>query len=98
VVHHVVVFSWTPEATPAQIDAFRDGLAALPAQIPEIRRYRFGPEAGLGQAPGDFDLAAEFDDVDAYRAYVDHPAHQALIADRLRPILAGRQAVQFIAG
>jgi hypothetical protein len=45
---------------------------------------------------GNFDLAivADFDDVDAYLVYRDHPDHVSLFNERIRPILADRAAVQ----
>ncbi len=47
--------------------------------------------------PGNFDFAvvADFDDAGSYLAYRDHPAHRAVIDERIRPIMAGRSAVQY---
>jgi hypothetical protein len=96
VVRHVAVFSWAPGTPSADVEAFATALAGLPAAIPEIREYRFGPDAGLGlSANGDFAVVADFDDDDGYRAYASHPAHQDVIARLLRPILASRLSVQF---
>jgi hypothetical protein len=91
---HVAVFTWKPGTTAEQVRAFAEGLAALPAQIPEIRAYRFGPDAGLAAGNGDFALVADFDDGDAWRAYQDHPVHQRFIAEHARPIVEARHAVQ----
>ena len=46
---------------------------------------------------GNYDLVvvADFDDVDGYLVYRDHPDHQAVIAEHIRPILADRAAVQY---
>lgn len=93
---HVVLFSWNPEVTEAQVTAFAEGLAALPARIPEIRSYRFGPDVGHGGTE-QFALVADFDDLDAYQRYAENPAHRHLIASLLLPILASRHAVQFTA-
>src|SRR4051794_35828734 len=92
---HVVLLRFVPEATAEQRQAVLDGLATLPAQIPELRSYEFG--ADLGISDGNFDLAvvADVDDADAYRVYASHPAHVAVITERIRPILADRAAVQF---
>jgi len=92
---HVVLFSWKPDASDAAVRAFADGLASMPDQIPEIRSYRFGPDARLGGGNDDFALVADFDDVEAYRRYAEHAAHRRLIAELLMPILAGRHAVQY---
>ncbi|MCC6227363.1 MAG: Dabb family protein [Microthrixaceae bacterium] len=91
---HVVLLRWVDGAAPEAVDAVLEGLAGLPAAIPELRSYVFGPDAGVNE--GNFDLAivADFGSVEDYLVYRDHPAHQALIAERIAPILAGRAAVQ----
>jgi hypothetical protein len=94
-IRHVALFTFTPDARPAQVHALMDGLAALPGQIADIRDYRFGPDAGLRPGTADFAVVANFDDVDAFRRYVDHPAHQELITTLLQPIAAERRSVQF---
>lgn len=91
---HVVLFTFTAEATGEQRRAVLDGLAALPSQIPEIRGFRFGVDAGLAEGNADVAVVADFDDRAAYQTYARHPAHQALVAERIRPILAARAAAQ----
>jgi hypothetical protein len=95
VLRHVVCLTWDETASPDARQAVEAALAELPSAIPEIRDYRFGPDLGL--APGNADLAvvADFDDVDGWRRYQEHPAHQAVLAQRIRPILTARAAVQF---
>jgi len=92
---HVALFTWKPDASDVSIRAFSDGLADLSIRIPEIRSYRFGPDARLGGGTEDFALVADFDDADAYRRYAEHPAHRHLIAELLMPIVAGRHAVRY---
>ena len=92
---HVVCFTWADTATPDEIDAVAAGLRALPALIPEVRAYWVGSDAGLVDGNADLAVVADFDDVDAWRAYLAHPAHQAVLVERIRPILASRAAVQF---
>ena len=92
---HVVLFRWQPGTTPAQLEALERALALLPTQVPQIRAYRYGADAK--ETPGNFDFAivADFDDVENWRAYVGHPAHQRLIAEYIRPLLAERAALQY---
>lgn len=95
VFRHVVIFQWTAEATDAAKRAAADALNALAQQVPSVRDYRFGPDAGLADANWDFVVVADFDDEAGYTTYRDHPAHRALIADVLQPIVAQRAGVQY---
>lgn len=92
---HVVLFRWQPGTDPGALAALERALAELPAQVPEIRAYRFGRDAGVASGNFDFAIVAEFADEAAWRRYVDHPAHQKLVAERVRPILLERAATQF---
>ena len=44
---HVVVFRWKDGTTAAEVDAIAAALRALPGQIPELRAYDVGVDAGL---------------------------------------------------
>ncbi|MCH7956462.1 MAG: Dabb family protein [Proteobacteria bacterium] len=56
---HMVMFKWNDGASEEDKRAVEAGLVAPPALIPEIRRYEFGPDAGL--AAGNFDLDGNLD-------------------------------------
>jgi len=92
---HVVMFTWIPEATAEQKERVLTELRTLPPLMAGMRAYHAGPDARL--APGNFDFAvvADFDDADSYLAYREHPAHRAIIEERVRPIMADRAAVQY---
>ncbi len=90
------MFRWVEGTSAADVEAFASGLAGLPALIPSIRSYRFGPDAGLGlSANADYAVVADFDDVEGYATYAAHPAHQDVIVRLLRPLVAERLSVQF---
>jgi Stress responsive A/B Barrel Domain len=93
--HHVVVFIWKDGTTQAQVSAVAAELAKLPEEIPSIRRYEFGPDAGLDPATADFAVTAAFEDTAGYLAYREHPAHRRVIENYLNPIVASRSRVQF---
>lgn len=97
-IRHVVMIQLKEEAKPAAAESLAAGLAELPGQIAEIRRYRFGPDLGLREGNFDFCLVADFDDADAFGRYVVHPAHQAFVSGRLAPVTEQRIAVQFDLG
>ena len=94
-VRHVSCLTWSERATPDAIEAVRAALEELPALIPDLRAYAVGADLGLAPGNADFAIVADFDDADGWRRYTDHPAHQAVLRDRIRPILASRVAVQF---
>lgn len=92
---HVVLLRFAPDATDEAVRALRDGLAELPAAIPQIERYAFGPDLHIAEGNFDFALVADFADRAAYETYAAHARHRQLIAERIRPILAERVAVQY---
>lgn len=95
---HVVLFRWKPGTTPGQLVSLERALASLPGRISEIRAYRYGEDAKQTSGNFDFAIVADFDDLASFRAYVDHPAHQQLVAENIRPLVAERVAVQYRAG
>jgi hypothetical protein len=91
---HVALFRFVPDITDGQRAALHAGLAALPGRIPEIREYRYGPDAGAVEGNWDFAVIADFDDRAGFEVYAPHPAHQAFIAECMAPVLSERAALQ----
>ena len=92
---HVVMFKWADGVTGEQQRAIAAELAKLPAQIPAIRDYRLGPDAGINPANHDFVVVADFDHAAGYLEYRDHPAHRAVVDTYITPAAAARAAVQY---
>ncbi|HET7489674.1 MAG TPA: Dabb family protein [Acidimicrobiales bacterium] len=92
---HVALFKWQPGVTADQIDEVRRALGGLPAVIAELRGYRVGADAGLTGGNWDFAVVADFDDEAGWRTYTDHPAHQKVGSEVVRPLLEARAAVQY---
>ncbi|HEY1343730.1 MAG TPA: Dabb family protein [Streptosporangiaceae bacterium] len=92
---HVVLFTWTEDATAAQKHALAGELRKLPSVIDAIRLYHVGPDAGLNPGNFDFAVVADFDDADGYLAYRDHPVHREVVEKYLNPIVTRRAAVQY---
>jgi Stress responsive A/B Barrel Domain len=91
---HIVLFRLRPEVSLEDRRALLDAWAAALNDIPVIRRARVGRRARIGRSYEsltrlDFPYVAvlEFDNVEALRAYLDHPAHEAL-ATRLFAAIA----------
>jgi hypothetical protein len=91
----VVLIRWKPGTSDAQKQAVREGLAALPAAIPEIQNYQFGDDAAIVEGNYEFAIVADFDNPSDFQTYAAHDVHQKLIAERIRPILQDRAAVQY---
>jgi hypothetical protein len=89
------MFSFKDGTTDDQKEAVRAALQRMPEVIPEIRAYRYGDDLGLRDDNFDFVVTADFDDVDSFLAYRDHPDHQKAITEFIAPIVKKRAAVQF---
>ena len=82
---HIVLFRLRPDVSVADRLALIDTWATALREIPAIRRARVGRRVRIGRSyedmiHTDFPFAAvlEFDDPDGVRAYLDHPAHEAI--------------------
>jgi hypothetical protein len=95
---HVVTFRWKPEAGPAAAAELSAALAELPALIPVLRDYRFGPDAGLSESNDHFAVVADFDSAEDYLVYRDDPAHRAVIDRLILPNVESRHSVQLDIG
>jgi hypothetical protein len=92
---HVVLFTFTPETTVEQQEEVARQLLTLPGAIGEIRDYHVGLDAGLEPGNLQFAVVADFDDVEDYLVYRDHPVHRDIIGKYILPIRASRAAVQY---
>lgn len=94
---HCVTVKFKDAATTEQVAAFDAALAALPGQIELIRRSRRGRDLGERPTNADYALVSEFPDAEAFYAYLEHPAHQALARDHLIPLAQSFHSTQFLA-
>ena len=83
---HVVLFQPRADLPERERDQFLDNLSHAATHIPSIKRFRVGRRVQHG-LPGyeqvmaqsyDFAAVAEFDDVEGLKAYLTHPAHDAI--------------------
>ena len=82
---HIVLFRLRPDVSLDDRRAVLDAWATALKGIPVIRRARVGRRVRIGRSYEsltrlDFPYAAviEFDNMEALRAYLDHPAHEAM--------------------
>lgn len=93
---HVVLFRWKPGATAEDVSKVEAAMHQLPAKIPCIQSYRFGRDLGVQGGNADFALVADFTDEEGLLTYANHPDHQAVIQNLVRPILAHRESIQYL--
>jgi hypothetical protein len=96
VLRHVALFRWKPETTAAEVSKVEAALHQLPSKIPCILAYRFGRDVGVQDGNADFALVADFPDQEGLATYANHPDHQAVLQNLIRPILAQREAIQYV--
>mmetsp|Transcript_89859 Transcript_89859/g.232048 ORF Transcript_89859/g.232048 Transcript_89859/m.232048 type:complete len:456 (+) Transcript_89859:46-1413(+) len=95
---HVVLLKFQAGTAEEKKAALVEGLEALPKAIPEIAGYKVGVDAGVTpEGNHDFSIVGDFASEQDYQVYAKHPAHQAVIVNLVKPILApgGRAAVQY---
>jgi hypothetical protein len=69
-------------------------LRALPAQIPEIRSYEVGIDELQGPRAWNVALVSRFDSFATLQSYIQHPAHQEVVA-HLDQVCESRASVDF---
>jgi hypothetical protein len=94
VIRHVVLIKWKDETDPAQVEAVESALAEMPVLMPFIRRYDMGTDLGVNGSHV-FAIVADFESIEDYRTYADHPDHKAASATFIAPILESMARVQF---
>jgi hypothetical protein len=94
-VRHVVMFRFVDGTTDEQVQALSDGLDRMPEVVGTMLDYRHGRDVGISEGTYDYVVVGDFARVDDYLTYRDHPDHQALIRDLVRPIVGERASIQF---
>lgn len=92
---HVVMFQFADHVDDDYVDRLRDGLNALPPQIEEIRGYVHGADVNISEGNYDYVVVADFDNVQGFVTYRDHPAHVLFIEEVIKGNVADRAAIQY---
>lgn len=89
---HVVTFKWNDENF--DDSGIAEALRGIVARFDGVRSYLCGSDAGLTPGAYDFSVVGTFVDRESFVAYRDHPDHQRIIAEMIRPNLSSRTVVQ----
>jgi hypothetical protein len=79
-IFHVFAFQWKPGTTEAQKDRAAKEIAAFQGTIPGLLQTHVGPNISPRGKGYTFGGVMLFKDQAALDAYVQHPAHRALLA------------------
>ena len=78
-VFHVFAFRWKPDTSEAQKEKAAKEIAAFQGQIPGLLQTHVGPNISPRGKGYTFGGIMQFKDQASLDAYVQHPAHQALL-------------------
>jgi len=92
---HIVLLKWNDKITDQALTAITENFGKLPAAIPEIKSYEFGPDAGVMKGGADYALIAKFDNAEQLKTYMKHQAHQDFMAEYSMPYIESFQSAQF---
>jgi Stress responsive A/B Barrel Domain len=92
---HVVLFRWAEHVDADHVARVRDTLDSLPDLIPQIRSFLHGADVGVSEGNFDYAIVADFDRVDDWRTYRDHPSHVLFVEELIKGHVASRAAVQY---
>jgi uncharacterized protein (DUF1330 family) len=94
-IRHVVVFTWSDAADAERRAGSVEALRRLREDVGGMTSLVVAEDAGLVEGNGHAVLIADFPDEAAFRRYAQDPVHQSVLAEHVRPWLAGRSAVQY---
>jgi len=76
---HIVFIKFNAAVTTSDIEELKLGLGGLPAVIPEIKGFEFGPDILHTERSWDFALVSTFENADAMKRYQVNPDHQVVL-------------------
>ena len=91
---HLGMLTLDNTATNEQRSSIAEGLAGLVGVVDGLVSARVGLDLNLTEGSASLVFLMEFNSEDAWRAYSSHPAHKALVTERIAPILTSRASLQ----
>ena len=92
---HVVLLQWADDVPDDHVEQVRAALDEMRPQIPEIRSFVHGSDVGVSEGNYDYVVVADFDNVQDWRAFREHPAHLLFMEEHITGKLEGRAAIQY---
>jgi len=92
---HIVLFKWKEETAPEAIAKAMENLRGLKDKIPEILEISCGENFSERAKGFQHGLLVKFSDRSALDAYQPHPAHQEVVQNLIKPIVAEVLALDY---
>jgi hypothetical protein len=93
-IRHIAVFRWNEGVTDEQIHDVGAALDSVAARIDAARSYTHGPNVQPATGRWDYGIVADFDDLEGWRSYDEHPDHARVRRDVIGPLAASRTNLQ----
>ena len=94
-IRHIVLLTLKDGTTPDDLASIKASLESMPGAIPQIARYSFGQDLSVSANTADLGIIADFEGVEEFEVYSQHPHHVAAVRDVIKPHVAKKTAMQF---
>ena len=93
-IRHIVLFRWSPDAAPGEVEAAIERIRRFGASSPHCIGLLVADN--IGENPDNFDCAVMTDFLNAsdYESYASDPAHRDVIRQN-DPLVAAKASIQF---
>ena len=93
-IRHVVLFRWSSDAAPGEVEAAIERIRSFGTTSSECLRLVVADN--IGENPANFDcvVIADFQTASDYESYANDPAHREVIR-RNDPFVAAKASIQF---
>lgn len=91
---HLAIFKWNDGTAPAVVEEITAALTQLADGEPGVQSYRCGADVSRTPDSYDYAVVGVFGSRADFLAYRDHPEHQRILTELIRPNLADRVVVQ----
>lgn len=92
-IRHVLTARFVDDVDPSDLEEFIAAVRSV--SVPGMRALRCGTDLGVLEGNWDYAVVADFDDVEAYRAYDRAPEHLRIRAELAPRVIAEVSRVQF---
>jgi quinol monooxygenase YgiN len=94
-IDHILLLTLKDDAASTDVEALVTALQRVSEEVNGVLWYRVERDARLRDGNDDLAVVARFRDEEAFRAYLTHHLHLAVVAELAPRVLAGKHAIQF---